>query len=124
MKEDSSIDRISALPDGLLEFILSHLTFKEATVMSILSRRWRYLWTFTPRLDFDGTESLRKLLLGKGNLHEERSNYVGWVDHVIALRKDSSIEDFKVFFDLGKPHEGCIDEWLKYALARKAQTLE
>ncbi|KAH6799082.1 hypothetical protein C2S51_035566, partial [Perilla frutescens var. frutescens] len=124
MKEDSSIDRISELPDELLGLILSHLTFKEATVTSILSRRWRYLWTFTRRLDFDGMKSLRKLLFGKGKLHEERSNYVGWVNRVIALRKDSSIEDFKVFFNLGKPHEGFIDEWLKYALERKVQTLE
>lgn len=125
-KEDSSIDQISMLPDDLLVFILSHLTFKEATGTSILSRRWRYLWTFTRRLDFDGTKSLLKfhskldtlpLYFRRGNaivalLDEERSNYVKWVNHVIALRKDSPFEVFKVNFFLSKAYEGCIDEWL------------
>lgn len=133
-KEDSSFDRISMLPDDLLVFILSHLTLKEATGTSVLSRRWRCLWTFTRRLDFDGIASLMKFhstqklsssLEGyTALLDEEMSNYVKWVNHVIPLCNDSPLEVFKVCFYLRKAYEGCIDEWVKYAFARKVETLE
>lgn len=126
--EDSSVDRISMLPDELLELILSHLTFKEKIATSILSRRWRYLWTSTNRLDFDGIESLRRLASraenGTSALEEEKLKYVSWVNHVLESRKESDIEDFKVCFNLCKNDEGCIDKWLRYALERKVQTLE
>ncbi|XP_016675169.1 F-box/FBD/LRR-repeat protein At1g13570 [Gossypium hirsutum] len=45
-------DKIGALPDDILLTILSLLTFKEAVATSILSQRWRYLWTCLPSLNF------------------------------------------------------------------------
>ncbi|KAK6116438.1 hypothetical protein DH2020_049900 [Rehmannia glutinosa] len=125
---DCSADRISQLPDDILLFILSLLPFKEAIATSILSRRWRYLWTFIRRLDFDGTELLLKVESTKEDhkivLDNERRNYVRWVDHVIASHKGSAIEEFRVFFNLDKAYEKSIDGWLRFALSRKVQKLE
>ncbi|KAK6129378.1 hypothetical protein DH2020_036894 [Rehmannia glutinosa] len=140
-----SIDRISMLPDKILVIILSLLTVEEATKTSMLSHRWRYLWTFIPRLDFDGTSFLWKVVsvlktpdiilviepldhsvvksLDTG-LDEQRRNYVGWVDKIIALHKGSSIEELRVFFNLTKTHQKHIDKWLKYALDRNLRRLE
>ncbi|KAL9155500.1 hypothetical protein ABFS82_09G007400 [Erythranthe guttata] len=127
LDKHSSIDRIGALPDDLLVNILSLLTFKEAIATSVLSSRWRYLWTFVPKLDFDGGESLLKVSskgCTKSLLNKERSAYVEWVDHVLALHNNSTVEEFRVFFDLDKSYKDSIGKWIRYALARKIQRLE
>ncbi|KAK6133749.1 hypothetical protein DH2020_032460 [Rehmannia glutinosa] len=102
---DCSADRISQLPDDILLFILSLLPFKEAIATSILS--------------LESTKEDHKIVLDN-----ERRNYVRWVDHVIASHKGSSIEEFRVFFNLDKAYEKSIDGWLRFALSRKVQKLE
>ncbi|XP_074273930.1 F-box/LRR-repeat protein At4g14103-like [Silene latifolia] len=53
----SCIDRISGLPDELLGHMLSFLPTKCAVSTSILSTRWRYLFTLTDRLSFDDDDA-------------------------------------------------------------------
>ncbi|GKV14379.1 hypothetical protein SLEP1_g25274 [Rubroshorea leprosula] len=53
MKFESSVDRISALPDEVLIHILSLLPTKIAVLTSVLSSRWRYLFTSISRLEFN-----------------------------------------------------------------------
>lgn len=115
------------LPDALLVCILSLLSFKESIATCLLSRRWRYVWTLVPKLDFDGFESLMKVKMAKYKtlaIHEERSKYVRWVDNAIALHKSSAIEEFRVYFNLNKHYEKHIEKWVNYALARKVKRLE
>ncbi|KAL8533134.1 hypothetical protein ACS0TY_009401 [Phlomoides rotata] len=127
--QHTSTDLISMLPDELLVYVLSLLTLKESTATSILSRRWRYLWTLMPKLDFDAKIFPFKFKAAeyfkKKAFHEELSTkYVRWVDHVIALHKGCAIEDFRVYLYLTKPYEKYIDNWVNYALARKVKRLE
>ncbi|XP_076902577.1 F-box/FBD/LRR-repeat protein At1g13570-like [Bidens hawaiensis] len=52
--DQSSVDRISTLPQQIIETILCLLdSTKEAARTSILSRGWRYKWTTIPELEFD-----------------------------------------------------------------------
>ena len=51
--KDTSVDRISNLPDYLLCHILSFLPTNEAVVTTILSSRWKPLWTLIPKLDLE-----------------------------------------------------------------------
>ncbi|XP_056691859.1 F-box/LRR-repeat protein At3g26922 isoform X2 [Spinacia oleracea] len=46
-------DRISSLPDYLLADILSFLPFKDAVVTSVLSKRWKGVFTLVTCLHFD-----------------------------------------------------------------------
>ncbi|XP_030930610.1 F-box/LRR-repeat protein At3g26922-like [Quercus lobata] len=48
-------DRLSNLPDSLLCHILSFLSTDGAVVTSILSSRWKTLWTLVPKIDFQDT---------------------------------------------------------------------
>ncbi|TVU08970.1 hypothetical protein EJB05_42399, partial [Eragrostis curvula] len=45
-------DRLSALPDDVLVLILLHLNTKKAIQTSILSRRWRHVWTLLTEIKF------------------------------------------------------------------------
>ncbi|CAN6164458.1 unnamed protein product [Urochloa humidicola] len=65
-------DRLSALPDRVLEHVVSHLCVGDAARTSLLSRRWRYIWlqadvvnldsrSYDDEGDYDGGKVGRKL---------------------------------------------------------------
>jgi hypothetical protein len=56
---DIGEDRISKLPDAVLNHILSFLPTKHVVATGILSTRWRYLWTSVPNLDFKNSRFIR-----------------------------------------------------------------
>ncbi|XP_057445792.1 F-box/FBD/LRR-repeat protein At4g26340-like [Lotus japonicus] len=66
------VDRISRLSDELLTHILSFLSTEEAVATSVLSKRWRPLWTSVPVLDYDDEIYLRN---GKPSYCFERFVY-------------------------------------------------
>ncbi|KAG5627086.1 hypothetical protein H5410_012304, partial [Solanum commersonii] len=49
----TGIDRISSLPDDVLHNFLSSLFIFDVVQLSVLSKRWRYVWTTMPYLHFD-----------------------------------------------------------------------
>ncbi|XP_057772070.1 F-box/LRR-repeat protein At3g26922-like [Salvia miltiorrhiza] len=53
--ESGSLDRLSDLPDALILEILSLLSssIRDVVRTTILSKRWKDLWTTVPRFDFD-----------------------------------------------------------------------
>lgn len=46
-------DRISNLPESIVEHIPSFLSLEEAVQASVLSKRWRQLWRISPVVEFD-----------------------------------------------------------------------
>ncbi|XP_058192022.1 F-box/FBD/LRR-repeat protein At2g04230-like [Rhododendron vialii] len=53
----STSDIISNLPCNVLEQILMHLSLDAAVRTSVLSKKWRHIWTKLPQLVFDETFS-------------------------------------------------------------------
>ncbi|GJV74906.1 putative leucine-rich repeat domain-like protein [Tanacetum coccineum] len=51
-------DRLSNLPDDLIRKILSSTGIKQVIEMSLLSSRWRYVWTSMPCLHFSSQDFL------------------------------------------------------------------
>ncbi|KAK6131233.1 hypothetical protein DH2020_035023 [Rehmannia glutinosa] len=62
--------------------------------------------------------------MGISTFEKERWNYTKWVNQVIALHESSTVEGFRVYFNLDKTYQKYIDKWLRYALARKVRRLE
>ncbi|KAL9664802.1 hypothetical protein QQ045_020210 [Rhodiola kirilowii] len=52
-KENQEIDRISNLPNHVIDFILDRVTIGDAVRTSISSRKWRHHWTRVANLVFD-----------------------------------------------------------------------
>ncbi|XP_010452160.1 PREDICTED: F-box/LRR-repeat protein At5g02910-like [Camelina sativa] len=51
------MDLISALPDAILHIILSHFPTKFVIRTSVLSKRWKHVWSDTPTLSIDCSEA-------------------------------------------------------------------
>ncbi|KAJ0237248.1 F-box domain-containing protein [Hirschfeldia incana] len=77
------MDRISSLPDGVIIHILSFLPLKRSAQTSVLSKRWRTLFAFSPTLD----------LLQYGN-QMRRPRFLKFVERVLYVSGNSSMEKF------------------------------
>ncbi|KAJ0666245.1 putative F-box domain, leucine-rich repeat domain superfamily, F-box-like domain superfamily [Helianthus annuus] len=75
-------DRLSSLPDNLIHKILSFASTKLAVETSVLSSRWRYIWTSMPCLNFSTKDFhtlpkfstfVKRVLLGRNNQIEVAS---------------------------------------------------
>ena len=91
-------DGISWLPDEILISILSLLTMKEAIKTSVLSHRWKYLWSFTDTLDFDDPDTMQDIDAEKEKMKIKRKKFVKSVNHILKLYEVSTIDKFRVCF--------------------------
>ena len=91
-------DCISWLPDEILISILSLLTVKEAIKTSVLSHRWKCLWSFTDTLDFDDPDTTQDIDAEKEKMKIERKKFVKSVNHILKLYEVSTIDKFRVCF--------------------------
>ncbi|KAK7850877.1 putative f-box protein [Quercus suber] len=103
--------RIEDLPDPIIQHILSYLSTEEAVRTSILSKRWKYLWTSIPKLDFDEGELDRRMMFMK------------FVERVLALHDPSDIKNFSlscnVQYDTSR-----INAWICSVVEHKVQELD
>ncbi|RDX97661.1 F-box protein, partial [Mucuna pruriens] len=71
-------DRLSNLPDEIIHRVLSFADALSAVQTSVLSKRWKHLWTSLPVLNFDSSSLPDSLL------------FPSFVDHFFACRDASS----------------------------------
>ncbi|XWS63928.1 hypothetical protein CRYUN_Cryun06bG0143600 [Craigia yunnanensis] len=123
--EERSRDRISELPDEILLTILSFLkTLKEVANICFLSKRWQSLWPNIVTLNFDASDGLCELRRN-GNLRKKkRSCYIGWVNRILELHKGSTLNEFRVCFDLDWTCRHDIDSWFHFAISKRVRKLE
>nr|KYP77064.1 F-box protein At3g59000 [Cajanus cajan] len=108
IERKSEEDKISALPDDVLCLILSFLTLKEAIATSLLSTRWRFVWTMLPSLHIGCAKPIMK--------HYKSVNVF------LALRRTEKITSFQL--KCNSDHDCCsnyVEEWISKVVARKVE---
>ncbi|KAK9024654.1 hypothetical protein V6N11_004812 [Hibiscus sabdariffa] len=104
-----NMDKLSALPDELLWVIISLLPLKEAVRTSILSTRWKNLFTSISCLNFDDDGF--------------RRGFMNSVDRVLFARKGVDATKFRL--KCRNPLDGSRAEgWIQYALWHNVRELE
>ena len=97
---------------------------KEAIRTSVLSHRWECLWSFTDTLDFDDPDTMQEIDDRKKKLKTERKKFVKRVNRILGLHQASTINKFRVCFELGKNSTRYIDSWLDFAISKRVKRLE
>ncbi|XP_024014618.1 FBD-associated F-box protein At5g38590 isoform X2 [Eutrema salsugineum] len=108
------MDRISGLPDELLEKILSFVPTQVAVSTSILSKRWKFLWMSLPKLEYDDT----------CNRYPE-SALEEFIDKNLPLHRAPVIESLSLHFggDSNVEPED-IKRWVEIAVSRNVRELD
>ncbi|OAY28597.1 hypothetical protein MANES_15G079800v8 [Manihot esculenta] len=140
------IDYISNLPEAILLCILSFLPLKEWIKVSLLSKRWKYLWTKISNLKLDEVEMITNIikkdiscpLCGKFPSQVSsclcldnatcagRRKFADFVDRMLLLHSGYTINNLRLSF-LYDPQDGYtkrIDTWVCYALRSNIKELE
>ncbi|KAL1207838.1 F-box protein [Cardamine amara subsp. amara] len=101
------MDRINGLSDEIICHILSFLATKESALTSLLSKRWRNLFTFTPNLHLDD---------GDDELGCAQS-FIDFVDRVLAVSGNFPIRkiSIKCRKSIGSGH---VTRWMNEVLKR------
>ncbi|KAL8032140.1 hypothetical protein ABFX02_13G075500 [Erythranthe guttata] len=100
-----SIDRLSSLPDSVLRRILSSLSTKHSVRTSILARRWRYLWSYVPKLTFVNWENQEI------------------INRVMLLSKSQSINTFALRHKIDCSAYQ-LETWVTFAITRRVKRLD
>ncbi|KAJ7960589.1 FBD-associated F-box protein, partial [Quillaja saponaria] len=115
-------DRISMLPDSILSHILSYLPSKHAVATSILSTRWRYLWTFINVLDFDDSLFLCPYDPNTDKLSQKIS-FINFVHTVLTLNV-SAVEKCSLKCSKSNIDVFQVRAWVSILLLRGVQEID
>jgi hypothetical protein len=125
------VDRISNLPDSLLSHILSFLKIKEYVATSILSSRWKLVWTLVPIVEFDANEfkwksssSDKEQSPNQNQDQSYRFRFAHIVSRFCALRNGNPIQKFRLLWrslDCDPIH---VDTWIRATIACGLEELD
>ncbi|KAI8012321.1 putative F-box/FBD/LRR-repeat protein [Camellia lanceoleosa] len=88
LSDSKEKDRISNLPDAILSHILCFMPTKYAARTSLLSTRWKSIWTSVHIIDLDS--------LGERCHNEQSSGFMDFVDRLLLLRNSENLNKFRL----------------------------
>ncbi|XP_050289688.1 uncharacterized protein LOC126727820 [Quercus robur] len=114
------VDRISELPEDVLQHILSFLPTKQVFQSTLLSTRWKHVWTTFPILNFDKTSMLWSS--EKKNDPEvkiKRRNFYKFLNKCLRLRSRQSqrphIKNFTLEVSVqNHKSKSRVDRWISH----------
>ncbi|XP_022849225.1 putative F-box protein At1g49610 isoform X1 [Olea europaea var. sylvestris] len=113
LNSSEPLDRLSELPDSVVHFIFSFLPMDYVVRTTILSKRWKDLWTFVPYIYFQPKEG-------------ELDKFTNFVNRTLMLWKGKKIQKFTIDFkDVYEP-SSCTDLnlWVRFALEHEVEELD
>uniref|UniRef100_A0A2N9GXP2 F-box domain-containing protein n=1 Tax=Fagus sylvatica TaxID=28930 RepID=A0A2N9GXP2_FAGSY len=106
-KKYIAVDRISELPDPLLQEILSFLPINQVVQSTILSKRWKHMSTSIPVLFYSGFYP---------------SGYCNFVEKTIRSR---SVKKFSLADSMDKPNSASdVDRWISFLVKNDVEELD
>ncbi|KAH7565228.1 hypothetical protein JRO89_XS09G0168400 [Xanthoceras sorbifolium] len=138
------MDRLSELPDSTVHHILSYLTAKEAARTSILSTRWKGLYTSFPVLDFHDSytyfmeqdlATINPAMFYHSNLEkvieifrERVSRFIEFVDDFLLrfCQFELCMQKFRLLIGLldVEGSSAILDRWIGLAIEKKVEELD
>ncbi|GAU12185.1 hypothetical protein TSUD_01520 [Trifolium subterraneum] len=110
-------DRISNLPDFIIGHILTFLDNKNAIKTSVLSWRWRYMWTFITKLSFNDSK------LPVSFPREKTTWFVNYVSRVLLHLNSACIEEFSLH--INEKYDSClINQWISAVSNKKVKRID
>ncbi|KAL0438054.1 UNVERIFIED_CONTAM: F-box/LRR-repeat protein [Sesamum latifolium] len=122
-------DRISKLPNAILQHILSSVDLKQAVQTSILSKRWKSLWTSLPNLDFNFRHLAVQSGVDLARSDQNRSFMPRFMHFVIQFLSQRDHSSNVAKFKLSSSHmagtdSAFIEKCLDYAIKHGVQHLD
>ncbi|XP_019088084.1 PREDICTED: putative FBD-associated F-box protein At5g56690 [Camelina sativa] len=105
------MSQISELSDDLLVKILLFLPTKVAVSTSVLSKQWKFLWMWSPKLDFDDYRDIN---------HTKKSSLLMYRYENLALHRAPILESLVLKFRFKSEN---IKQWVGIAVSRRVREL-
>ncbi|PWA62784.1 F-box domain, Leucine-rich repeat domain, L domain-like protein [Artemisia annua] len=127
---DVEVDRLSSLPDKLIYKILSYVDIVYCVRSSVLSSRWRFLWTSMPSLNFASRELYKSSsryhefvnnVLSGRELYKSSSPYYDFVNNVLS--GDVPSVSLNLARTVDEDHELSVKRIVEYAFSHNIQQL-
>ncbi|XP_010513369.1 PREDICTED: putative F-box/LRR-repeat protein At3g18150 [Camelina sativa] len=102
------MDLISSLPDAILQHILFFVPTQLAITTSILSRRWRHVWSDTPSLSFDDSYG--------------PPVHAAWINETLTRYTAPKMIKFHLNTRMN-PTVSSMNRWIQFAMSRNVENL-
>ncbi|XP_073127154.1 F-box/LRR-repeat protein At5g02910-like [Henckelia pumila] len=111
-------DRISQLPDKVISSIISRLLTKDAVRTSILSRRWRHVYTIIDQVRFTCYDKLSSAaccpILGEEKSRQLQRKFVQGVDTFLQNHSGSKVSSFELVCCFRGRHMDSFRKWMNF----------
>ncbi|GMN64164.1 hypothetical protein TIFTF001_033228 [Ficus carica] len=116
-------DRISELPEAIIIHILSFLPTLNAVRTSLLSKRWRHMWTSVPAIDICDSRDI-PCLRRRDEGNSGRKKFYNFVDMCLKHQyADTTISKFRLSVNY-YGGSSRVDDWLRFLGKKTVQELE
>lgn len=108
--------RLSELHDSVIHLIFPFMSMEYVVKTTILSKRWKDLWTLVPCLNFQ-SEASDELELGE---------FRHFVNRTLILWRGTKIQKFTLYlymFDFSESSTCDFSLWVRFALEHKVEEL-
>ncbi|XP_050229560.2 putative FBD-associated F-box protein At5g56700 [Mercurialis annua] len=111
------------MPDDILMIILSRLNLKEAVETSILSRRWRFVWTYLSGVfDFDA----QLLFFHQQLIGSSRNIFAETVGNTLKQHQGPTIAELRIRFPKHLDNQVCehqLHSWIDMGVKKRVKSL-